>query len=432
MTRREATDAVWLLAFSIALKATFLLLGILFWETSYVQSIVGDIRTWFRFWEACRDGGVPYVDITKEYAAAVGLLYWVMTPVVSLADGNGPLTLLLHGIMASVMDVVNTLILYCILRELNARLALPFAVLFVLLPTNLVLSPERFESYVTFTVLLGHWCHRRGRPALAAFFWSLGCWLKWYPAFFIAAQELRALLIERRRWHWLKATGVFVGVSVALNLPFILANLVVHGNIDNWLYPYRFHAERGISGDTILGVAQLWLGELRWSDYSAIWTLGLLFAALVVKPTLRIEYRCMLVCLAMLVLNRIYSTQFNLWFYPFLILAAAQETSSRRRGLLAVLVVLDVLNVLVYPFSYVWTLREVGSFAPLAAANSGGIGTVIFSAAVIIRGILLVVLAGFALTERRCEESAAAADSAEGKRKRRRVAAIQEGVVGEA
>ena len=35
-----------------------------------------------------------------------------------------------------------------------------------------------------------------------------------------------------------------------------------------------------------------------------------------------IEAKGVLICLAAVVFNRIYSTQFNLWFYPLLILAA--------------------------------------------------------------------------------------------------------------
>jgi hypothetical protein len=337
------------------------------------------------------------VDVTKEYAVGVGLLYWAMTPLMSLAGGDGHVILLIHAVLSSGMDVVNAVLLYTILREINSRRAMRLAMLFVVLPTGLVLYPQRFESYVIATVLLGYWCHRRRHPLWAAFFWTLGCWLKWFPAFFIAAQELRAIVIERRRWQWLKVAGVFVGVSLALNLPVILASLAKYGNIDNWLYPYRFHAGRGVTGNTILGVAQMWLGELRWSDYSGAWTLALVLAALVVKPSLRIEYRCILICIAMLVLNRIYSTQFNLWFYPFVILAVAQETSSRRRGLLTILLILDVLNVLVYPLSYVMSLREIGTFSPLAAAHSGGVWTFVFSAAVVVRGAMLVVLAGFVL-----------------------------------
>jgi len=114
----------------------------------------------------------------------------------------------------------------------------------------------------------------------------------------------------------------------------------------------------------------------------------------------------------MLVLNRIYSTQFNLWFYPFAILGAAQETRERRRRLLGMLLGMDLLNVLVFPVSFVLTLGEVGSFAPLSAATGAGFWTVTFSAAVVLRGMMLAALAVFVLHHSVREEATSTAKTA--------------------
>jgi hypothetical protein len=88
-----------------------------------------------------------------------------------------------------------------------------------------------------------------------------------------------------------------------------------------------------------------------------------------------------------------------MWFYPFVLLAAAQETSPRLPRLLALLITLDVTNVLVYPLLFTWTLDEIGRFGPLAAARDGGLWTTAFSVAVILRGVLLVALAAFVLCD---------------------------------
>jgi hypothetical protein len=79
MASREVGDALWLITFSVLVKAWILSAGILLWETHYVQNIVWDITTWFNFWEACGDGVVPYVDIQEQYAVGAGLLHWGMT-----------------------------------------------------------------------------------------------------------------------------------------------------------------------------------------------------------------------------------------------------------------------------------------------------------------------------------------------------------------
>jgi uncharacterized membrane protein len=285
--------------------------------------------------------------------------------------------------------------------------------IFVVLPTSLVLSPARFESYVVTTVLLGYWCHMRNRPLSAALCWSLGAWLKWFPAFFIVAQEVRALLVQKRRWQWAQAAGVFAAVSLALNLPFILASLAASGGIDNWLYPYRFHAGRGVSGDTILGVATMWFGEVSASHYSGLWTLALVAAAVVVKPAMRFEYRCMLIGIAMVILNRVYSPQFNLWFLPFVILAAAREEPQDRRFLLGLVAAIEITNVVIYPFAYVHAREELGEFLPLAATQRGGVWAVVFSEAVVLRGVLLGVLAAFALGRRSGESGVSVSESNE-------------------
>jgi hypothetical protein len=114
--------------------------------------------------------------------------------------------------------------------------------------------------------------------------------------------------------------------------------------------------------------------------------------AVMVQPRMRIEDKGVLVCLAGVLFNRIYSTQFNLWFYPFLILAILCSDGPRRRALALVFVVLDVLNVIVYPFSFAGALAEMGGFFPWSARGSGP-WTVIFSVAIALRTVAVIVLA---------------------------------------
>jgi hypothetical protein len=120
--------------------------------------------------------------------------------------------------------------------------------------------------------------------------------------------------------------------------------------------------------------------------------------AVVVRPRMAIEYKGVLVCLAGIVFNRIYSTQFNLWFYPLLLLGIlADDDARRRRWLVWTFVVLDVLNVIVYPFSFAGAVAEMGGFFPGAARAGGGGSTVVFSAAIVLRTVVVVGLAAFLL-----------------------------------
>jgi hypothetical protein len=143
----------------------------------------------------------------------------------------------------------------------------------------------------------------------------------------------------------------------------------------------------------LLGVGQIWLGPLPWERYAGAWTLALMGAAVLARPRLPLEAKGTLVCLAAVFFNRIYSTQFNLWFYPLLLLFALREPPERRRLLVALFAVLDLLNVLVFPTSFTPAVAEMGGFFPYAARGGGGDWTVVFSAAIAARAIVVAVLA---------------------------------------
>src|SRR4029079_15530858 len=141
-------------------------------------------------------GLVPYVDFSKEYPVGAGMFYWDLSHWVDAEDLHQ--TVLLHALVMGAVDLVNAAIAYAMLRRLAPERAFLLSLLFSLNLTILLLSPLRFESLLTTFVLLGYWAYLRRRPMLATVFWSIGCWLKWVPALFIAAQEWKAAWSERR------------------------------------------------------------------------------------------------------------------------------------------------------------------------------------------------------------------------------------------
>ncbi len=377
------------------LGALALLLTV-FWSSPWASHLVQDIRTWREFFEKAQLGLVPYVHFTKEYPVLGGVVYWAMSPFVEPA--NLRQTVLVHGLFMAAADVLAAALFFRLAREAAPRYAVPATLLFALNLTSLVVSSVRFESWVAVFALAGLLAHHRRRFHLATFLWAVGCGLKWYPAFFIAAQEWRLLAVEKRRTHWMGALAVFAGATAAVNLPFLLGALSATGSIENWTYPYFFHAERPLYWDTVLGVGQIWLGTLPWERYAGLWTLALMGLAVLVRPRLDLETKGVLVCLAAVVFNRIYSVQFNLWFYPLLILSALRRDERPRRQLLAFLVLLDVLNVIVFPFAFTPAVAEMNGFWPLAARAQGGPWTVVFSLAILVRALVVVALGAFLLS----------------------------------
>ena len=165
------------------------------------------------------------------------------------------------------------------------------------------------------------------------------------------------------------------------------------GNANNWLATYLFHLRRPLYWDTLLGIGTLWFGNLRWESYASYWSAFLVLAVLFYRPRIRLEYKAVLICAAVLLLNRIYSPQFHLWFYPFLFFALCLESDRQMRILLSVFAVLEALNVLVYPFLFTYAWSELKHFAPLAARLRGGVETVLFTLAILLRAVALFVLA---------------------------------------
>jgi hypothetical protein len=374
-----------------AVKAAVIAIGAAAWTSAWMPHLVQDIVSWRPFLEQARRGLIPYVDFSKEYPVGAGMLYALLARLVDPADTR--VTVLVHALVMSAVDVFNAGLFYRLAAGIERRRALVATLAFALNPTALVLGPVRYEGVVVSLVLLGYAQHRRGRPMRAVLAWSIGCWLKWFPAFFIAAEEYRALVMERALGRAVKALAVFLAVGAAVNLPFIALAWQRHHSLQYWLWPYRFHATRPLYWDTLLGVGQIWLGPLPFERYGSLWSLGLIAAALLVRPRMRLEYKGALVCIAAILVNRIHSTQFHLWFYPFLILGLLTEPRPALRRVVPLLVALDLTNVLVYPFAFARAYGEMGGFFAGSARDSGGPWTAVFSAAIVLRAALLAGLA---------------------------------------
>jgi len=280
----------------------------------------------------------------------------------------------------------------------------PGTLLLTLSATGLVLGPMRFDGYLVTTLLLGYRLHRRGRPYAAAALWSIGSAIKWFPAFLLAAQEVKRFIADRDRAQWRRSALVFGAVALLLNGPFLLAGWWKHGNLDAWWYTYKYHAERPLSADTLLGVAELWLGPMPWQRFAADWSLALMAAAVLVKPALPLARKVVLVAIAALIFNRIYSPQFNLWFYPFVVLVMLASPATRMKRLLVLYVILDVSNVLIYPFIFTLALKELGQFGPYLAAQRAGTWTVVWSCCIVLRAAILLLLAREMLFSRRASD----------------------------
>lgn len=351
--------------------------------------LCADIAPWADFLAHTAAGAVPYVDFAREYPVGAGTLFWALGSALGARDFAGTLALQVGLSLAA--DLGSAALLYRLARE-HDRLLAPWAVLLWLgLPSCLIVSPLRYESCVALCLLGGHALDRRGRPMPAVAVWSLGVSLKWYPVLAIAAQQLAASPAERRRTVP-RAAAVFGAVMLLTNGPYMVGDLFAHGHLEHWASTYLFHAERRLAPDTVLGVLSLWLGELPMERHASLLSVAAAGAVLLWRRPLGWAPRVAMACIALVVLNRIYSPQFNLWFYPPLLLAMA---AARRVEFVAAALfvgLLDLVNVAVFPFVYAGVAHELGGFEWGVAPWTGGPATELFTTLVIVRALMLLVM----------------------------------------
>lgn len=361
-----------------------------FRDTRWYWHMKYDVSTWRDFFASLRAGGIPYVDFPREYPVGAGAFFWLISPLFSAVSERHEIRV--HCIVMSAIDVFNAALFYPLARAVSARRALWGTILFSSTLTGLVLSPMRFESVLVTTLLIGYGLHRRGHNVPAAALFSLGATLKWFPAFLFAAQEWKTFLGGRRD-RWWRSILAFIGVQVLANAPFVIASWLAHRNIKAWTQTYLYHVDRPLSVDTIAGVLQLWFGYHPWERWLAPAALLLLTAALLARPRLPLTRKAVLLAIAMLLCNRIYSPQFNLWFYPFFVLHLLSVPSRRLAYLLGLFVVLDITNVCAYPFAFSAAMDEMGSLGAYAARGRGGFWASFWTACILTRAFVLIALA---------------------------------------
>lgn len=383
-------------------------------HSEIVSHLKYDLSTWRDFFVDIGRGRIPYVDFSREYPVGAGILFWAMAPLFIHAGEQQ--ALLAHAAVMAVFDVLNAGLFYGIARRVNPSRALFGTLIWSLCLTSTILSPLRFEGVLVTTLLIGYDLHRRGRNLAAAAVWSVGATIKWFPAFLFVAQELKTYYATERHNVWWRSALVFGGVQLLFNAPFLIAGELRHHSIHQWLATYLYHVDRPLSVDTLAGMAQLWIGYVSWERILAPLSLVLLLVTLLVRPRLPLAKKAVLVAIAIVICNRIYSPQFNLWFYPFLILTMLPLPHRQMLQLFALYVALDVCNVLAYPLAFSPALDEMGRFDAYNAAQHGGAWTVIWSASIVVRFFVLVAIASMML--RRHSESASREQLADGSQKR--------------
>ncbi len=367
-------------------------LRILVWGSRHspaVRHLFVDVWNWLDFLARTREGQMPYVDFWKEYPVGAGLLYVALSP---FLDPMKPfVTLTRHYRIMAFLELATAVGVYLMARHRGRLVAWAAALLAAALPTALFIAPFRFEPVVVFLTLVGAALHLRGRRLAAAAVFSVGTWLKWYPALFLIAQETGDFGRPGHEGQWKKSLAVFVAVGLAFNVPFLALGWVERHSVYAMIAPYLFHQTRELYDDTLIAVVQSWIGPLplqRWAGH--LTGLGMLALCWITRDK-PFAARAALIALAAMPFNRTYSPQFHLWFAPFVALVFAEAEGAPRWAVAWAWIALDVVSFLVYPITFTGRLAEK-SGSPLAGI-APGTWTALFQTLVVLRVVAVLVLA---------------------------------------
>jgi hypothetical protein len=184
--------------------------------------------------------GIPYVDKPIEYPVLTGLFIQFAGAVGRNFDG--------YYYFSSFLLVSFSLISsYLLLRILQARgNGTGIFTYWIFALSMLFFLVYNWDAIAIMFVVIALYFMNRNRDLTAALFLALGFCTKFFPAIYL----LPLLVRKRDPREWAKTLGIFAGVTLAVNLPFMLANF------DGWYYFFSFNSERPPNPDSIWALIQ--------------------------------------------------------------------------------------------------------------------------------------------------------------------------------
>jgi hypothetical protein len=254
-----------------------------------------------------RQHPLPYVEDPIEYPVVLGIAMWLPSVVAPGRAGYFALTFLLLAA--------------CALGTLWFISSIPGTQPWVwgASPALLVYGALNWDLLAILPVAAGLWLWAKGRERWAVALLSLAVWTKFFPLLVLGVILLVSLRGGRRRT--LELLGIFVGVTLLLNLPFALLSW------QRWAWFFEFNRARELEASLYL----LFGGDRRGSvDAANVSSAVVVLAAAAALAVLELRTRrldplragCALICV-FFVANKVYSPQYWLWVVAAMALAAA-------------------------------------------------------------------------------------------------------------
>lgn len=270
-------------------------------------------------------GQLPYVEARMEYPVLTGALIWLEGLVVRVIAGSG-------GDAANfllVVTIVNAALAFAVLRMMErAGVPIERRWCWAAAPPLILYLGHNWDMLAVALAIGAVLFARRGEAASAAALAAIGTAAKLFPVLLLPLLGLGALFRRGRSMRErVSGAAILAGVAIAfwcaLNLP------VAIRAFDNWVEFYTFSRERSGTAASIweiMGAQGWWAADLASRNLWSFVAFAGGAAAIVILGWRRNgDHPWVLftpVLAWFLLTNKVYSPQFDLWLYPFLLLTS--------------------------------------------------------------------------------------------------------------
>lgn len=241
---------------------------------------------------------LPYITTPIEYPVLLGVFMWLAAWVPTVTG---------YFLVTGIALYIAAMGTYVHLSRRNPRLSLIFAATPLLLFYGLL----NWDIFGIFLMVLAIDRYEGQCYDAAAVLFALAVFFKFFPIFYLPFVVID--LLRRGQSRIVKrGTGLFVVISLAINLPFII------GNWWNWSIFYVFNASRGLGADIW---SNHWL-HMRSTSLIDIVSLLVVLGIMVVSGWkvgrgMSVYQAAALTFAAFLIVNKVYSPQYTLWMVVY-------------------------------------------------------------------------------------------------------------------
>ena len=317
--------------------------------------------------------GQPVNAEYPELALGTFALGAYLSPSLTAFRAVYPLLTLPFGCLATYMII-----------KLASRLGAPTetatacALLYALSPFTMIFWAFKFDEVAVALMLTGLYCIERSKSAVLALSTALGTLLKWFPIVILPVAII----------HYAKTKPKVALQTVLLCIATIVAILIAFHSVTktSWTFAYAYQASRPIDGESIYYLIEFALTGVLISPSS--WATpvymtnefvlgvellsGIAWLGYLIRKTdaANLTYLSGLTVVFLVLVNKVYSTQYIVWVVPILLLCLAQlgakVTLPQIAGITTAIQILNYLKAPALAGTAAWIVASALFWAGLA------------------------------------------------------------------